>query len=358
MKCTRPPAVRGTEQVAGVSRTLAEIAAHVGGTVEGDPQRVVKAVAPLATAESSDLSFLAHPRYAGAARTSRAGALLIAPGEDLPGRDVIRVDDPYLALALTLTLFAPPPPPPAGIHAAAERGRDVLIGDDPDIGPGVILGDGVHLGHRVQLHAHVVLGAGVVLGDDVTLHPHVTVYAGVRLGNRVLVHAGTILGADGFGFATGPEGLVKVPQIGGVLIEDDVEIGANVTVDRGTLGDTVIGAGAKIDNLVMVGHNVHVGAGSMLVSQVGISGSTRLGRGVIMGGQSGAVGHVTIGDGARVAAKTAVTKDVPPGMTVAGVPAVDIRRWRRGVAALNRLPAHLRRLAAARRQDKGETEDD
>jgi len=341
-----------------VSRTLAEIAAHVGGTVEGDPQRRVTAVAPLATAGAGDISFLANARYAQAARTSAAGALLAAPGDNLPGRDVIRVADPYLALARTLMLFAPPPPPPAGIHPAAHRGRDVAIGKDPDIGPGVILGDGVRIGDRVRLHPHVVLGAGVTLGDDVTLHSHVTAYAGVRLGHRVLVHAGTILGADGFGFASGPQGLVKVPQLGGVVIEDDVEIGANVTVDRGALGDTVIGRGAKIDNLVMVGHNVQIGADSMLVAQVGISGSTRLGRGVIMGGQSGVVGHVEIGDGARIAGKAVVTKDVRPGMTVAGIPAVDIRRWRRGVAALNRLPGHLRRLAAAGRGKHGDPEDD
>lgn len=213
-------------------------------------------------------------------------------------------------------------------------------------------------GERVRLHPHVVLGHGVVLGDDVTLHAQVTAYHGVRMGNRVTVHSGSVLGADGFGYAEGPQGPVKVPQVGGVILEDDVEIGANVTVDRGTLGDTVIACGAKIDNLVMIAHNVRVGAGSMLISQVGISGSTHLGRGVIMGGQSGAVGHIEIGDGARVAAKTAVTKNVPPGMTVAGVPAVEIRKWRRGVAALNRLPAQMRRMVSLLNREKGELEDE
>ena len=341
-----------------MSRTLAEIAAHVGGEVRGDAQRRVLAVAPLADAGADDLSFLANPRYAEAARKSAAGALLASPDEDLPGRDVICVDNPYLALARVLALFAPPQPPPAGIHPTAVVGKDVVLGADPDVAAGVVIGAGARLGDRVRLHPHVVLGDGVVLGDDVTLHPHVTAYHGVRVGHRVTVHAGTVLGADGFGYAEGPKGPVKVPQIGGVVIEDDVEIGANVTVDRGTLGDTVIACGAKIDNLVMVAHNVRVGAYSMLISQVGISGSTRLGKGVIMGGQSGAVGHIEIGDGARVAAKTAVTKNVPPGTTVAGVPAVEIMKWRRGVAALNRLPAQMRRMAAVLRREKGDQEDE
>ena len=341
-----------------MSRTLEEIAEHVGGEVRGDPQRLVKAVAPLDVAGSDDLSFLANPRYAQVAQGSAAGALIAAAGEDLPGRDLVIVEDPYLALARVLPLFAPPLPPPGGVHPAASLGEDVTVGADPHVGPGVVIGGGCRLGDRVRLHPHVVLGDGVVLGDDVTLHPHVTAYAGVRMGNRVTVHSGTVVGADGFGYAAGPGGPEKVPQIGGVVIEDDVEIGANVTVDRGTLGDTVIGRGAKIDNLVMVAHNVHVGAGSMLISQVGISGSTHLGRGVIMGGQSGAVGHIKIGDGARVAAKTAVTKDVPPGTTVAGVPAVEIRQWRRSVAALNRLPGQMRRLASVIRREKGEAADE
>jgi UDP-3-O-[3-hydroxymyristoyl] glucosamine N-acyltransferase len=200
----------------------------------------------------------------------------------------------------------------------------------------------------------VVLGDGVTLGDDVTLHPHVTVYPGTRIGNRVIVHAGVVIGADGFGYAVADGRVVKVPQVGSVVVEDDVEIGANTCVDRGALGDTRIGAGTRIDNLVQVAHNVRMGENCLLAGQAGISGSTRLGRGVMMAGQSGIVGHVSLGDGSRVAAKSAVTKDVPPGRTVAGVPAVEIGRWRRGAALLNRLPELLRRLAALeRRSGKG-----
>ncbi len=329
---------------------LAEIAAAVGGTVEGDPDRRVTGVAPLDEAGAGHLSFLANPRYRQAARRSAAGAILAAPGEDLPGRDIIRVADPYLALARVLGLFAPPEKPRRGIHPLAVQGAGCRIGADPDIAAGVILGEGVRIGDRCRLHPHVVLGDGVVLGDDVTLHPHVVLYPGVRVGHRVVIHAGSVLGADGFGYAAGEKGPAKVPQVGGVVVEDDVEIGACVCVDRGTLGDTRIGRGAKIDNLVQVAHNVQVGAGSLLAAQSGISGSTRLGRGVMMAGQSGIVGHVALGDGARVGAKSAVTKDVAAGATVAGIPAVEMGRWRRAAAALNRLPDLLRRVAALERR--------
>jgi UDP-3-O-[3-hydroxymyristoyl] glucosamine N-acyltransferase len=176
------------------------------------------------------------------------------------------------------------------------------------------------------------------------------VYPGTRIGNRVTVHAGVVLGADGFGYAVADGEIVKVLQVGAVIIEDDVEIGANTCVDRGALGDTRIGAGTRIDNLVQVAHNVQVGENCLLAGQAGVSGSTSLGRGVMMAGQSGIVGHVSLGDGARVAAKSAVTKDVPPGRTVAGIPAIDIGRWRRGAVLLNRLPDLLRRLAALERR--------
>ena len=321
-----------------MERRLADLAAAVGGVVEGDPERLVTGVAPLDRAGPGDLSFLANSRYRGQARRSAAGAILATPDAALPGQTVIRVAQPYLALARLLPLFAAPAAPRAGVHAAATLGKGVTLGADPDIHAGVVIGAGARLGDRVTLHPGVVLGIGVEVGDDTTLHPNVTAYAGVRIGRRVVVHAGAVLGADGFGYAFDEQGAtVKVPQLGGVVIEDDVEIGACTCVDRGTMGDTRVRRGARLDNLVQVAHNVEVGEQSMLAAQSGISGSTRLGTRVTMAGQSGIVGHVVLGDGARVAAKSAVTKNVAPGTTVAGIPAVEIGRWRRGVAALSRL---------------------
>ena len=334
-----------------MQRRLAEIATAVGGTVEGDPERPVRGVAALDRAGSHDLSFLANSRYRGVARASRAGAILAAPGEDLPGHDVVRVANPYLAWVRVLALFVPPEPPRRGIDPRAVIGESSRVGADPDIRAGVVIGEGCVIGDRVRLHPHVVLGDGVILGDDVVLHPQVTLYAGARIGNRVVLHAGVVIGSDGFGYALDGDAPVKVPQIGGVVIEDDVEIGAGVCVDRGALGDTRIGRGTRIDNLVQIAHNVQLGENCLLAAQAGISGSTRLGRGVMMAGQSGIVGHVRLGDGVRVAAKSAVTKDVPAGTTVAGVPAVEIGRWRRATAAMARLPRLFRRVARLEKED-------
>ncbi|MFQ5768241.1 MAG: UDP-3-O-(3-hydroxymyristoyl)glucosamine N-acyltransferase [Acidobacteriota bacterium] len=304
----------------------------------------------LPAASRSDLSFLAGRRYRAAARESQAGGILVGKGESLPGKDVIEVQDPYLALARALNLFLPPPPPPAGIHPKAVIGEGCIIGQDPEIGAGAVRGAAVRLGARVRIGAQTVLAQGVEVGSDSVLHPQVCCYKGVRIGCRVIIHAGTVLGADGFGYATGRRMPVKIPQIGGVLVEDEVEIGAGVCVDRGTLGETVIGRGVKIDNLVQIAHNVRIGAGSLLAAQAGISGSTRLGAAVQMAGQSGIVGHVLVGEGVRVAAKSAVTRSIEPGLTVAGIPAVEIGRWRRAAAAFPRLPQMMKRLARLERR--------
>ncbi|MFQ5719051.1 MAG: UDP-3-O-(3-hydroxymyristoyl)glucosamine N-acyltransferase [Acidobacteriota bacterium] len=335
-----------------MSRRLADIAAAVSGRLEGDPERRITGVAALDVAGAAEISFLANPRYRRAARASSAGALLVGIDEKLGDRDVVRVADPYLAWAHTVALFAAPPAPARGVSPQAVVGEDTWIGATPDIGPAVVIGAGCRLGDRIRVHPGVVIGEGVVIGDDVILYPQVTLYAGVRLGDRVILHAGVVVGSDGFGYALDGATPVKVPQIGSVLIEDDVEIGAGVCIDRGALGDTRIGRGTRIDNLVQVAHNVQLGENCLLAAQAGISGSTRLGRSVMMAGQSGIVGHVRLGDGVRVAAKSAVTKDVKAGVTVAGVPAVEISRWRRATAAVSRLPRLLARVSRLEKEER------
>lgn len=339
----------------GRALTAAEVARAVGGRLHGDPARRLQAVRTLDEAGAEDLSFLAQPGYRARARDSRAGVILCSPDAALEGRDRIEVEDPYYALALALRLLHPERRPAPGVDPRAVVGRDVRLGRDVAVGPLTVVGDGCRLGDGVVLGAGVVLGEGVTVGDGTLLHPRVVVYAGCRIGCRVVVHAGTVIGSDGFGYATHGGVHHKVPQIGDVRIEDDVEIGAGTTIDRGALGSTVIGAGSKIDNLVMIAHNVVVGPGSILVAQSGVAGSARLGRGVVLAGQSGVAGHLVVGDGARVAAKSAVLQDLPAGITVAGIPAIPIAAWRRAQAAWGRLPEMLRRL---RRLERSGAADD
>jgi len=331
--------------------TAGQVAQAVGGRLHGDAERPLDGVRPLEEAGERDLAFLSNPRYRDRARVSGAGAVLCTPEDKLEGRDRIEVEDPYYALALALRLFHPAPPPPAGVDSRAAVGRDCQLGENLSVGPFAVIGDRCRLGDGVVVGAGAVLGEEVSIGDGSVLHPRVVVYAGCRLGGRVVVHAGTVIGSDGFGYATHDGVHHKVPQVGDVVVEDDVEIGAGVTIDRATLGSTVIGAGTKIDNQVMVAHNVRVGPRSILVAQSGIAGSARLGSGVVLAGQSGVAGHLEVGDGARVAAKSAVLQDLPAGSTVAGIPAVAISKWRRAQAAFGRLPELLRRL---RRLEAGE----
>jgi UDP-3-O-[3-hydroxymyristoyl] glucosamine N-acyltransferase len=323
--------------------TAGQLARAVKGRLRGDPERVLTGIRSLEEAGEADLSFLANPRYLGQARHSRAGVIVCAGGA-LEGRDRIEVDHPHLALAAAIGLLHPAAAPPTGIDPRAAVGRDCRLGEGVSLGAHAVVGDRCRLGDRVVLHPGVVLGADVTLGDDCVLHPTVVVYPGCSLGSRVVVHAGTVIGSDGFGYATLEGTHHKIPHVGTVVVEDDVEIGAGATVDRATLGRTLIGAGTKIDNLVMVAHNVEIGPGSLLVAQSGVAGSTRLGRGVVLAGQSGAAGHLRLGDGSQVAAKSAVLQDLADGATVAGTPAIPLRAWRRAQAAFARLPEMLRRL--------------
>lgn len=327
--------------------TLGEIASRLGGTVEGDPGLRIEGVRGLDDAGPSHLAFLARERYARRAGSSRAGALLVSAGERLAGRNLVRVPDPYLALAYVLEMFHPPRPPAPGVHPEARVGRGCEIHPEATVMAGARLGDGCRVAARARIHPGVVAGEECRVGADTLLYPNVTLYPRTVLGERVIVHAGAVLGSDGFGFTREGEAFRKIPQVGWVEVGDDVEIGANCAIDRGTFGPTRIGRGTKIDNLVMVAHNVQVGEHCVLVAQSGVAGSSRLGRGVMLAGQSGVAGHLEVGDGTRVGAKSAVTHDVPAGSFVVGHPAVDHRQWKRMQAALRRLPEILRRLRGA-----------
>ncbi|HZN02434.1 MAG TPA: UDP-3-O-(3-hydroxymyristoyl)glucosamine N-acyltransferase [Candidatus Polarisedimenticolia bacterium] len=326
--------------------TLSEIAARVGGEVRGDPGRPILGVQPLDSAGPDDLSFLAHPRYRGAAAESRAAALLVRRGEDLAGRDLLLVEQPYTALAEIIGLFHPPVAPSGRVSPLAWVDETARLGTGVTVGPFAVLGARAEVGDGAVLMAGVTIGDGAAVGPGSVLHPRVVIYPGCVVGARVVIHAGAVIGSDGFGFGEEAGGRAKIPQVGIVRVEDDVEIGAGTTIDRATFGATIIGRGSRIDNLVQVGHNVEIGPGSVLVAQSGIAGSTRLGPGAILAGQAGVAGHLRIGAKAIVGAKSAALADVPDGAFVVGHPAVDHREWKRAQAALRRLPLVLRRLQA------------
>ncbi|MDI6616007.1 MAG: UDP-3-O-(3-hydroxymyristoyl)glucosamine N-acyltransferase, partial [Syntrophaceae bacterium] len=276
-----------------VRKRLREIARHVGGSVVGDPDVFVSHVQGIDEAGEGDLTFIANPKYRDRLETTRASAILVSPGVTSPGKNLIVTDDPYSAMAKTLALLYPDETPPPGISTRAFVESDAEIGEEVTLYPGVYIGRRARIGRGVRLYPGVVVGDDASVGDGSTLYPNVVVYKNCAIGKRVILHGGVIVGADGFGFANPGADNRKVPQVGIVQIDDDVEIGANTTIDRGTLGKTWIQKGVKIDNLVQIGHNVVIGENSIIVAQVGISGSTKLGESVILGGQVGVVGHIT-----------------------------------------------------------------
>lgn len=330
-----------------MSVRLAELAEAVKGELRGDGDRPIEGVATLESAGATDLSFLSNQKYKKLALGSGAGAILVAPGVELPGKDLLVVPDPYLALAQVLGRLHPVVPPEPGIHATAVIEDSAEIADSASVGAFTVVGRGSKVADQAVLHPAVIVGRDCEVGRDSVIHSHAVLYAGTILKERVVLHAGVVLGSDGFGYATHEGVHHKIPQIGRVVVESDVEIGANTTIDRAALDETRIGRGTKIDNLVQVGHNVRTGEGCLLVSQVGISGSTRLGSHVVMAGRSGAAGHLEIGDGATVAATSVVFRSVAAGEAVAGTPARDARGWRRQQAVAARLTdlrSRLRKL--------------
>jgi UDP-3-O-[3-hydroxymyristoyl] glucosamine N-acyltransferase len=334
----------------GRPRTLGELAELVGGALRGDPRQTIRGIQSLEGAEGGDLSFVTGPRHLRQAEASGASAFVVPRDLDVPGRTLIRVAQPYVALATLLRVFHPEPPLPAGVHPTAVIAPDARVAPDASLLAFAVVGAGSLVESRAVLHPHVVVGERCRVGEGSVLHPHVVLRGNVDVGRRVVIHAGSVLGADGFGYAFDGTRHVKIPQVGRVVVEDDVEIGANVTIDRATLGETVIGRGTKIDNLVQIGHNTVVGSDTIIVAQTGISGSCRIGNRVVLGGQVGVADHATIGDGAQVGSQSGVHGHVPPGAAVLGYPAMPVEEARRAMAAAGHVPELLRTVRALRRR--------
>ncbi len=307
-------------------------------------------VAAVHTAAPGDLTFVANPRYLPQLAATRASAVILAEkgGEPPASCAVLRAADPYTAFARAVTLFAPPSAAVAGIDPLSAVARDAAIGADVSIGPFVTVGAGAAIGARTIVHPNVVIGPGARIGDDCVIHSQAAIRERVVVGHRVTLHNGVVLGSDGYGFARQKDGtFLKIPQHGDVVIEDDVEIGANSTVDRPAIGETRISAGTKIDNLVHVAHGVAIGRRVLLAAQVGIAGSTTIGDDVMMAGQSGVAGHISIGDKAIVGAKSAVLQAVEAGAFVTGSPAFPHAEWRKASVIFRNLPSikkHLEEL--------------
>lgn len=331
--------------------------------MRGDAERPVSGIRDLASAGPGDLAPFLHPRYREQALASRAGAFLMGRSGDLPrtvdglGRDLLLVEDPPYALARLLEVFHPRQTPPAGVHPTAVVDPSARVAPTAHLGPWVVVGAQSRVEDGAVLEAHTVVGRRCRVGAGSRLHPHVVLYDDTELGCRVEVHSGTVLGSDGFGYATHGGVHHKVPQVGRVVVEDDVEIGANTAVDRAALGATRIGAGSKIDNLVQVGHNVEIGRASILCGQVGIAGSTHLGDGVVLAGRSGVSGHLTVGDRVQIAADSVALRSVEAGEKVAGTPAVPMAQWRRQVVMLSRLTEMERRLRALEKLQRAAAAD-
>ncbi|MCB9849733.1 MAG: UDP-3-O-(3-hydroxymyristoyl)glucosamine N-acyltransferase [Phycisphaerales bacterium] len=328
--------------------TLAELATLVGGELHGDGTRTLSGVAPLDVAQEGEISWLSDLRFAPKLKKTQASALIVPPEITDPPRDAIICKKVDHALAQVMTHFAPPVVhPPQGIDETARIAPGAKIGDNVAIGPYVVIEQGAVVGDGTILHTGVYIGAEAHVGANCTLWPHVVVRERCTLGDRVIIHAQSVIGADGFGYYLHEGRHTRVPHIGGVIIEDDVEIGACSCVDRSKTGNTVIKQGAKIDNLVQVAHNVVVGANAVLCAQVGVAGSARLGSYVLLGGHVGIRDNIELGDGVQVAACSCVPQDVAAGAKVAGLPAIEFRQYLRESASLRKLPeviAHLREL--------------
>jgi len=329
----------------GMQISVTDLAERIGGTVEGNGTVRLEGIASIPRAQSNDVTFVGSARHCAAAEASAAGAIIVPRNGPASSKPLIRVDHPKSALARALAVFHPPRRYPAAIHPTAQLGADVKLGNDVFIGEYAVVRDGAAIGDRTVIEAGCFVGEGAVLGADCLLYPGVTLYHEVKIGRGVIIHAGTVIGSDGFRYVQEGGQHIKIPQVGDVIIGDDVEIGANTTIDRAMIDSTIIHRGTKIDNLVQIAHDVTIGDCSIIVAQVGIAGGCEIGRNVTLAGQVGVADHCNIGDHAVVGGAAVVTDDLPAHAVAWGTPAQPMLQYKRQLVALKRLPTVLRKLA-------------
>ena len=329
-----------------MKKTLGELADWVGGQVKGDAQQMISDAAPYEEAGPVAITLARSGKYLKQIDNCQAGAVIVPDGFVKEGLNLLQSSNPYADFARILALFHPAEQLPTGIHPSVILGVQTACGPEAAIGPMTVIGNHVRIGKRASIYPGVIIGDHVTIGDDVRLYPNVTVLERCRLGHRVTIHAGSVIGSDGFGFAPQGDRYLKIPHTGVVQIDDDVEIGAANTIDRGTFGKTHLKSGVKTDNLVHIAHNVTVGENTVLVAQVGISGSTSIGRHVVLAGQVGVAGHLHIGDNVMVGGQSGIGSDVPSGQIISGSPTMPHKTWLRAQRIIPRLPELRKKVAA------------
>jgi UDP-3-O-[3-hydroxymyristoyl] glucosamine N-acyltransferase len=334
-----------------MERTVQDIARKINGRVVGDESLVIGGLSGIKEAKPGDITFVANRKYFPLVEKTAASAIICPEDMTAQGKTLILTANPSLAFAQVVPLFIEEQPRPwAGVHPSAVVADDARLGRNVSIGPFTVVDNGARIGDNTVIHSHCYIGHHAVIGADSQIYPQVAVRERVSVGNRVIIHCGAVLGSDGFGFVNVAGRHEKIPQIGTVEVQDDVEIGANVTIDRARFDKTVIGRGTKIDNLVQIAHNVRIGENCLIIAQVGISGSTVLEDNCVLAGQAGLAGHITIGEGSVVAAQAGVSTNVPPGTTVSGYPAKPHNEAKRINAHVQLLPKYIKRLNDLRRQ--------
>lgn len=342
--------------------TAGQIAAIVGGQVEGDAETVVTSFSKIEGGKPGAISFLSNPKYTHHIYSTQSSVVLVNADlvlEHPVKATLIRVTDAYSAVAQLLQLYQSLQPRKTGIDPTASIAPSATVGEGCYVGAYAVVGDKAVVGQGSQIHAHAVIGDNVTLGTDCTVYPHVVIYHGCVVGSRVIIHAGAVIGADGFGFAPTADGYSKIPQIGNVVIKDDVEIGANTCIDRSTMGSTLIDRGVKLDNLVQIAHNVIVGANTVMSAQSGVAGSTKIGQWCMLGGQVGVAGHITVGDKTMLGAQSGVPGSLKGNQSLLGTPPMEPRAFFRSFSLFRRLPELYKRLCALEMKDEnGATDSD